>query len=100
MDLFSGRSCTACTRNLHVSDIIQRFGLLHHSYADDTQIYITIKNQDCLASKLSDMERCVSDIKVWMKCNMLKLNDYKTEFIVFKSKHNANTFAFKLVVQK
>ena len=25
--------------------------------------------------------------------NMLKLNDDKTEFIVFKSKHNVNTFA-------
>ena len=67
-----------------MSDIIQRFGLLHHSYADDTQIYITIKKQDCFAGKLSDMERCVSEIKVWMQCNMLKLNDDKTEFIVFK----------------
>ena len=50
-------------------------------------------SQDCFANKLSDMERCVSEIKVWMKCNMLKLNDDKTEFIVFKSKHNANAFA-------
>ena len=28
-----------------------------------------------------------------MKCNMLKLSDNKTEFFVFKSKRNANTFA-------
>ena len=29
--------------------IIHRFGLLHHSYAEDTQLYITIKKQDCFA---------------------------------------------------
>ena len=62
-----------------MSDIIHRFGLLHHSYADDTQLYITIKKQD----KLSDIEQCVSEIKLWMNRNMLKLNDDKTEFIVF-----------------
>ena len=28
-----------------------------------------------------------------MNCNMLKLNDDKTEFIVFKSNRNGNTFA-------
>ena len=49
-----------CLYTKPVSDIIQRFGLWHHSYADDTQIYITIKQQDCFASKLSDMEMCVS----------------------------------------
>ena len=82
-----------CLYTKHVSDIIHRFGLLHHSHADDTQLYITIKKQDCFADKLSDIEQCVSEIKVWMSHNMLKLNDDKTEFIVFKSKHNVNTFA-------
>ena len=82
-----------CLYTKPVSDIIHRFGLLHHSYADDTQLYITIKKQDCFADKLSDIEQCVSEIKVWMSHNMLKLNDDKTEFIVFKSKHNVNTFA-------
>ena len=56
-----------CLYTKHVSDIIQRFGLLRYSYADDTQVYITIKKQDCFASKRSDMERCLSEIKVWMK---------------------------------
>ena len=67
-----------------LSDIIRRFGLLHHSCADDTQIYITIKKQDCFGDKLSDVEECVSEIKLWMEHNMLKLNDDKTEFTVFK----------------
>ena len=55
--------------------------------ADDTQIYITIKKQDCFADNLSD----VSEIKLWMECNMLKLNDDKTELAV--SKRSMKTFA-------
>ena len=36
---------------------------------------------------------CVLEIGIWMKRNMLKLNDNKTEFTVFKSKSNVETFA-------
>lgn len=82
-----------CLYTKPVSDIIRRFGLLHHSYADDTQLYITIKKKDSFTDKLSDIESCVSEIKLWMERNMLKLNDDKTEFIVFKSKHNTSSFA-------
>ena len=32
-----------CLHTKSVSDSIHRFGLLYHSYADDTQIYISIK---------------------------------------------------------
>ena len=52
------------------------------------QISVTIKEQDYLASELSNIEKCVSEIKVWMECNILKLTDIKTEFIVFKSRCN------------
>ena len=45
-----------CLYTRYVSDIIRRFSLLYHSYADDIQIYIAIKKQDCFARKLSDVE--------------------------------------------
>ena len=35
-----------CLYIKHVSDIIKHLGLLHHPYADDTQLNITIKNND------------------------------------------------------
>ena len=57
-----------------VSDIIHRFGPLLHSYADDTQLYVTAKKQDRFVDTLFDIEQCVSEIKVWMNYNMLKLN--------------------------
>ena len=67
-----------------VSDIIQRHGLSHHSYADDTQLYMTMdhSNNDW-RDGLARIELCVSEIREWMNQNMLKLNDDKTELIVF-----------------
>ena len=69
-----------------VSDIIQRHGLSHHSYADDTQLYMTMdhSNNDW-RDGLACIELCVSEIREWMNQNMLKLNDDKTELIVFTS---------------
>ena len=76
-----------------VSDIIQWRGLSHHSYADDTQLYMTMNHsnndlRDCLAR----IELCVSEIREWMNQNMLKLNDDTTELIVFTSKYKQDLY--------
>ena len=73
-----------CMYTKSVSDIIQRHGLSHHSYADDTQLYMTMdhSNNDW-RDGLAPIELCVSEIREWMNQNMLKLNDDKTELIVF-----------------
>ena len=70
------------------SDIIQRHVLCHHSYADDTQLYMTMdhSNNNCRFG-LAHIQLCVSEIKEWMKQNRLKLNDDKTELIVCTSKY-------------
>jgi hypothetical protein len=39
------------------------------------------------ATALAQLEACIDEIKKWMTSNMLKLNDNKTEFLVFGSKH-------------
>ena len=73
-----------CTKP--VSGIIQRHGLAHHSYADDTSLYITMdRSNNYWRDGLVRIELCVSQIREWMKQNMLKLNDDKTELIVFTS---------------
>ena len=76
-----------------VSDIIQRYGLSHHSYADDTQLYMTMahSNND-LRDGLARIELCVSEIREWMNQNMLKLNDDKTGLIVFASKYKQDLY--------
>ena len=76
-----------------VSDIIQRHGLYHHSYADDTQLYMTMdhSNNDW-RDGLARIELCVSEIREWMNQNMLKLNDDKTELIVCTSKYKQELY--------
>jgi len=39
---------------------------------------------------LQRLESCIDDIKVWMVCHKLKLNDDKSELIVILSPHNKN----------
>ena len=72
---------------------IQRHGLSHHSYAYDTQLYMTMdhSNNDW-RDGLARIELCVSEIREWMNQNMLKLNDDKTELIVFTSKYKHDLY--------
>jgi len=45
------------------------------------------------------MKACMADISLWISSNMLKLNQDKTELIVFSSKHQAKkTQDFHLTV--
>ena len=73
-----------CMYTKPVSDIIQRHRLSHHSYADDTQLYMAMDySNNNWWDGLARIQLCVSEIREWMNQNMLKLNDDKTELIVF-----------------
>ena len=60
---------------------------------DDTQLYIAIEHSANLHSELLRMERCVAGIRNWIRHNMLKLNDNKTELIVFASRYNQHLYS-------
>ena len=52
-----------CMYTKPVSDIIQRHGLSHHSYADDTQLYMTMDHSNNYwRNGLARIELCVSEI--------------------------------------
>ena len=69
-----------CMYTTPVSDIIQRHGLSHHSYADDTQLYMTMDHSNNnWRDGLARIQLWVSEIREWMNQNMLKLNDDKTD---------------------
>ena len=56
-----------------------------HAYADDTQLYLAFK-PDCALSTneaISAMEVCVREIIVWVLCDKLKINEDKTEVIIY-----------------
>ena len=62
----------------------------YHLYANDQQLYLSFKPDPTGVQPAQDdcihrMEGCVDEIKEWMASNMLKLNEEKTEFIVFRT---------------
>ena len=58
-------------------------------YADDSQSSVSFQpgNQESQKHAISAMECSCDEVKTWMRRNMLKLNDDKTEVMVFGSKH-------------
>ena len=68
-----------------LGEIIERHGLCRHFYADDTQLYIAVKPGSDLVIEeaVTRIQNCISDIAEWMATNFMKLNDGKTEVMVF-----------------
>lgn len=63
--------------------LLRSLGLKYHFYADETQIYIHSEPGDY--TTIAFLERCVSEIKVWMAQNYLCLNSEKTEVMLIGS---------------
>lgn len=64
-----------------LSKITMAHGVNQHQYADDNQLYLSFPVNKTTQS-LDIMQKCCTDIKCWMTCNLLKLNDAKTEFMI------------------
>ena len=67
-----------------LGDSCREHDVSFQSYADDQQIYLSFSPiQPCGKDKcLQSLGACISDIHLWMRTNLLKLNDDKTELIV------------------
>ena len=65
--------------------LVQIYGINYHFYADDSQLYLSFRLYS-ESSALSNLEKCVNEIRGWMYTNKLKLNDNKSEFVVLGSR--------------
>ena len=76
-----------CLYSKPIGAICSRHNLLYHCYADDTQVYMAIMPKTTWSDVAKKLEACLADISTWMSANMLKLNEEKTEIIIFNPKH-------------
>ena len=80
-----------CSYTRPVGAIVRSHGLSCHFYADDSQIYMHCQPGAELEAAISKIEDCVDDIRRWMGRNKLKLNDEKTEVILFGTRQKLST---------
>ena len=55
-------------------------------YADNTQIYIALKDPDHYVVSVEILQACVNDVFAWNTQNMLKSNPGKTDILHFTSR--------------
>ena len=71
-----------------LESLLKLHGMTYHLYADDTQLFQEFSLSDNTSPEIAvrKMERCVTNTRQWMKTNMLKLNDDKTEILIIRPK--------------
>lgn len=67
---------------LFLGQILSKHHIFFHCFADDIQLYIPFELDE--QSALEPLLGCLVDISSWMGANSLKLNEAKTEVVVFR----------------
>ena len=69
-------------------EVVQRHLVNIRGYADDHALYVSFhpNTQGTEAAAVSAIKNCLTDVKTWMLENTFKMNDSKTELIIFGSK--------------
>ena len=59
--------------------ILKQFGISYHSYVDDTQLYISFKNNydESEVHYTGRIQTCIKERRLWMSQYFLKLNENK-----------------------
>ena len=79
---------------LPLHPIIKRNHISYHSYADDTQLYISMTPPDF--TPVDQLTECISEINSWMSNNFLQLNPDKTEIIIIGNKDKREALSIYL----
>ena len=74
---------------IELSWILKKHNVIFKLYADSTQFYFSITT---IQSTMSKMEEVMTDIKNWMVKKRLKLNDDKTECMLFGTENTLKNY--------
>ena len=92
-----------------LGELLRLLQVLYHLFADDTQLLQSLNpnSVDSQVLALQYMENAISEVSKWMTQNKLKLNESKTEFIIFgtgkqmqKMQQNAISIGGELIEAK
>ena len=75
-----------------LSAVIERHSILHHSYADDSQLQNSATRVR-LPDLIDSMRLCIDDIEDWMTDNKQNLNDDKTEVMIISSSRTSTALS-------
>ncbi len=78
-------------------DIVAEAGVQDHEFADDRQLYTSLRPESA-SSAVSSLSESIAKSKTWMDANHLKLNEGKTDALVVSSSARAKVNLPPLVI--
>ena len=74
-----------------LSSIIFEHAILHHLYADGSQLYVSFASGHSAAA-LNGLQSGLASVQSWMWTNKLKLNPDKTEFLLIGNERQRSKY--------
>ena len=78
--------------------LLEKHSVKSQSFADDTQLYTHTDPSD-IDSTVQLMQECIGEVKSWMTFSKLKLNDDKTEALLFCNNKSRSTLSLPNSIQ-